>query len=330
MEKKELEKKESDKEMELEKFYIRTDLALEVKESFEGTHVEVEGVSLEKWKIPDKDMEISKVKIMTEEGAKAMRKPMGNYITMEAPNLSVPDEDYHREVSEELAKCIKQLLPKKDKLSVLVAGLGNKDVTPDALGPKTVENLNITRHIIQEYGEENVGDIQIRVSGIVPGVMAQTGMETAEIIKGIVEEIHPDVLIVIDSLAARSTKRLNTTLQISDTGIHPGSGVGNHRGGITEETMGIPVIAIGVPTVVDAPTIVNDAMDSLLEVLAKEPKLEGISKEIKDFSIQEKYQLIRELIEPHLGVMFVTPKDMDETIKMLSFTLSEGINMAFC
>ena len=319
-----------EKEMELEKFYIRTDLALEVKESFEGTHVEVKGVSLEKWKIPEKDMEISKVKIMTEEGAEAMRKPMGTYITMEAPNLSVPDENYHREVSEELAKCIKQLLPQKEKLSVLVAGLGNKDVTPDALGPKTVENLNITRHIIQEYGEENVGDIHIRVSGIVPGVMAQTGMETAEIIKGIVEEIHPDVLIVIDSLAARSTKRLNTTLQISDTGIHPGSGVGNHRGGITEETMGIPVIAIGVPTVVDAPTIVNDAMESLLEVLAGEPKLAGISQEIKDFSIEEKYQLIRELIEPHLGVMFVTPKDMDETIKMLSFTLSEGINMAFC
>ena len=151
------------------------------------------------------------------------------------------------------------------------------------------------------------------VSSLVPGVMAQTGMETLEILQGVVEKTHPDVAGVIDALAARNTKRLNCTIQLTDTGISPGSGVGNHRCGLTKETLGIPVIGIGIPTVVDAGTIVHDAVSNLLEALEE--------SEIDEF--------LGEIISPSLRSMFVTPKDIDETIKRLSFTISEGINMAF-
>ena len=170
--------------------------------------------------------------------------------------MSVPDEDYHREISKELAKHIRKLVPMEKELTALVVGLGNREVTPDALGPDVVSNLRITRHVIQEYGVQSMGrEYANSISGLVPGVMAQTGMETLEIIKGVVDETKPDVVFAVDALAARSTKRLNRTIQITDTGINPGSGVGNHRNGLSEETLGVKVIGIGVPTVVDAATI---------------------------------------------------------------------------
>lgn len=247
----------------LEKYSIHTDLALEEKERFESDHVEVQGVILEEEYDKEREIRITKVKIETEKGARAMGKPVGTYITMEAPNMAVPDEEYHREISEELAKYIKELIKiEKEDYVVLVAGLGNRQVTPDALGPHVVDNLAITRHIVKEYGKYAMGEDAVHMtSAIVPGVMAQTGMETLEIIKGIVKETKPDLVIAVDALAARNSKRLNRTIQIADTGINPGSGVGNHRNGITEETIGVPVIAIGVPTVVDAATIVNDTME---------------------------------------------------------------------
>ena len=153
--------------------------------------------------------------------------------------------------------------------------LGNREVTPDALGPYVVDQLNITRHMVQEYGRYGVEEESRIVSAIVPGVMAQTGMETAEIVQGVVKETKPDMILVIDALAARSSKRLNRTIQISDAGIHPGAGVGNHRSVITKETMGIPVIAIGVPTVVDAATIVNDTMENFIAALETSENLKG-------------------------------------------------------
>lgn len=310
------------------KFKIRTDLALEAKESFEGTDVEISGVVLEEDYNEESNIKITRVVIENEQGAKAMGKPVGSYITLEAATLREEDEGYHREVSKEMAKYIKELLPKKNKASILVVGLGNRDVTPDALGPLVVNNLNINRHIFKEFGR---GDCEncIEVSSVVPGVMAQTGMETAEMIKGIVDEIKPDAIIAIDALAARSTHRLNTTIQISNTGINPGSGVGNHRTGLTKESLGVEVIAIGIPTVVDAATIVNDTMDSLITVLASSKKLESLSNTLTEFTHEDKYQLIRELIEPSIGTMYVTPKDIDDTIKSLSFTVSESLNIAF-
>jgi spore protease len=284
----------------MEQMRVRTDLALEARESFEGSDTEVHGVVVEETYDEVRDIRITRVEILSERGAREMGKPRGCYVTLEAPGMASPDEDYHREISEVLAGYVKELMGEEKERSILVAGLGNRDVTPDALGPKTVSNLLITRHLIREYGKEVMGDGKTtQVSGIVPGVMAQTGMETSEIIRGIVEQTKPDLLIVIDALAARSTKRLSRTIQLTDTGIQPGSGVGNHRNSLTKETLGIPVIAIGVPTVVEAAAIIYDAQGNC------------------------------EQMPPHLNGMFVTPKNIDETIRQLSFTLSEALNLAF-
>ena len=293
---------------------IHTDLALETKEKFEEDHVEIRGVEIQEDYDKEKDIRRTVVKIKTENGARAMGRPQGIYITLEAPNMSVPDEDYHREISAELSRHLKKLLPVKEDMKVLVVGLGNREITPDALGPDVVSNLRITRHIIKEYGVQGMGEEHAHsVSGIAPGVMAQTGMETMEIIRGVIEETQPDVVIAVDALAARSIRRLNRTIQITDTGIHPGSGVGNHRTGLTEETLGVKVIGIGVPTVVDGATIVHDAMAHLLDTLEE----------------TEKKEFLEEMIAPSLHSMFVTPKDVDETIKRLAYTISEGLNMTF-
>ena len=242
-----------------------------------------------------------------------MEKPRGTYITMEAPNLIVPDEDYHREISVALAHHLRELLHLEKEKSILVVGLGNREITPDALGPRVIQNLKITRHIVKEYGKAGMGKEKVhQISSLIPGVMAQTGMETMEIIRGVIRETDPDAVIAIDALAARSVRRLNCTIQVTDTGISPGSGVCNHRCGLNEESLGIPVIGIGVPTVVDGATIVHDAISHLLENLEE--------AEMEEF--------LQELITPRLHSMFVTPKDVDETVKRLSYTISEGINIA--
>ena len=278
-------------------FQVRTDLALEARERFEED-VEIRGVEVEEAYDEQRDIRVTVVRIRTENGAKSMGKPIGTYITLEAPRMSEPDEDYHREVSEKLAGYLKKLLDVKNEKSVLVVGLGNREVTPDALGPEAVNHLRVTRHVVREYGKAAFAREKVQlVSTIVPGVMAQTGMETLEIVRGIVAETKPDQVVVIDALAARSSKRLNRTIQISDAGIQPGSGVGNHRNSLTRETIGIPVLAIGVPTVVDAATIVYDATGD------------------------------RSSVPPGLNGMFVTPKNVDEMIRRLSFTISEALNL---
>lgn len=343
----------------VEKYKIRTDLAMEQKERFESDHVEVSGVILEEEYDEEKEIKITTVRIETENGAKTMGKPVGTYLTLEAPNMAASDEGYHREISETLAGFLEKYMKdgnaengeveneevekgeaekgkvektarEKKEFSVLVVGLGNREVTPDALGPYVIDQLNITRHIVQEYGryavEKNGNRI---VSAIVPGVMAQTGMETAEIVQGIVRETHPDMIIVIDALAARSTRRLNRTIQISDAGIHPGAGVGNHRSGITKDTMGIPVLAIGVPTVVDAATIVNDTMENFIAALETSETLKGVGVVLQGYNPAEKYELVKELIAPHLNGMFVTPKDIDDTVRRISYIISEALNILF-
>lgn len=321
--------------MMVEKYKIRTDLAMEQKERFESDHVEVSGVVLEEEYDEEKEIKITTVRIETENGAKSMGKPVGTYLTLEAPNMAAADEGYHREISETLAdflgKYMKDTEENQEKgYSVLVVGLGNREVTPDALGPYVVDQLNVTRHIVQEYGRYAVGKGGSRiVSAIVPGVMAQTGMESAEIIRGIVNETTPDLIMVIDALAARSTKRLNRTIQISDAGIYPGAGVGNHRSEITKDTMGIPVIAIGVPTVVDAATIVNDTMENFIMALETSETLKGVGVVLQGYNSAEKYELVKELIAPHLNGMFVTPKDIDDTVRRISYTISEAMNMLF-
>jgi spore protease len=292
----------------MEMFQIRTDLALEeterVKKAAKG---EVCGVELEEYDI-EENIHISKVMIRSKNAAKNLSKPIGTYITIEAAGLIEPDEDYHREISIQIARQLKGIIPDIDKeKSILVVGLGNSDVTADALGPYTIDNLCITRHIIREYGKKAYNSTKINsISSLTPGVMAKTGMETAEIIKGVINETKPDIVIVVDALAARNTKRLNRTIQITDTGIHPGSGVGNHRRAITRETMGVPVIAIGIPMVVDARTIVSDAIEQL--------------------DIPRGF--LTKGLDNQLSNMYVTPKNIDETTKRLSFTVSEAINIA--
>lgn len=283
----------------MEHFLIRTDLALESKERLEAEKDEMRGVVFEEQHDEKRNVTITKVTIETENGAKSIGKPIGTYLTLEAPDMVVPDEGSHREVSEVLAEQLKALI-KEDVDSVLVVGLGNREVTPDALGPEVIGNLYITRHILREYGNYAFPDKKVAaISGIVPGVMAQTGMETLEIIKGIIRETNPQLVIAIDALAARSVKRLGRTIQIADTGINPGSGVGNHRKGLNEESLGVPVIAIGVPTVVDAATIVYDVCQDV------------------------------DKIPNGIVGMFVTPKNIDETVKCLSYTISEALNMTF-
>ncbi|MBR3684522.1 MAG: GPR endopeptidase [Lachnospiraceae bacterium] len=287
----------------MERFQIRTDLALEARESVGEGAESIHGVRMEEYTIPTSEIHVTKVMIESKNGARMIGKPMGTYITLEAPNLLEPDEDYHAEVSREIAKHVKSLIPGiRHEKSILVVGLGNRDVTADALGPRSVDNLLITRHVMEQFGPAAYDkDKMHKISAIVPGVMARTGMEACEIVRGIVEQTKPDVIVAIDALAARSTKRLNRTIQITNTGIHPGSGVGNHRNALTEESLSIPVIAIGIPTVVDAASIVNDVL--------------------------EKNQL--PLFTGELANFYVTGKDIDEIIKKLSFTISEALNQAF-
>lgn len=307
-----------------EKFNVRTDLALEAKEDVDASDSRLEGVVVEEKVNKHANIHVIKLTITNEKGEKLLKKPAGTYLTLEAPEMSEPSEEYHREISCVLAEYIRELIQpywREDGISVLVVGLGNREVTPDALGPNVVNNIAIRR-------ESEVDGQKISISGIVPGVMAQTGMETASIIKGVVAETKPDVVIAIDALAARNSKRLNTTIQVSDTGIHPGSGVGNHRRAITKETIGTNVIAIGVPTVIDTPTIVYDTLENLLKALSVSQHFRMVSETFRQFNDNEKYQLIREIIAPEMSDMFVTPKDADETIKRIGYTISEAINIA--
>ena len=299
----------------LDNYGIRTDLALEATERFTEENVEVRGVEIHEDYNEEKDIRTTVVKITTENGARTMGRPQGSYITIEAPGLSVHDEDYHREISLEIARHLQNVINLERELSILVVGLGNSAITADSLGPHVVENLHITRHMIREYGLQSLGKEKMhRISGIIPGVMAQTGMETVEILQGVVAQTKPDIVIAVDALAARSIKRLNRTIQITDTGIIPGSGVGNYRNAITKEHLGIPVIAVGIPTVVDAATIVADFCTGLME-----------NKQ----ELEEMEETVRGMIPPKLNAMYVTSKDIDEAVNRLSYTISEGLNMTF-
>lgn len=312
-------------------FEVRTDLALEEKEKNPGESVQERGVSFREWEEKENGIHLTEVVIKSEEGAEVMGKPVGTYITLEAGQMAWKDEDYHEEVSRELAVHIRRLLKKQLKSSgntknpeILVVGLGNHYVTPDSLGPRVLNNMQVTRHLKDRGNDENLPII----SGIVPGVMAQTGMETAEILKGVIGQTKPQAVIAIDALAARSIKRLGTTIQLTDTGIHPGSGVGNHRHGLTKDTLGIPVLAIGVPTVVGTAAIVQDTVYAVIKALEANPGTKGAGKYVDEMGADAQYAFIRELLEPEFGSFYVTPPDIDETIKQLSFTISEGIHKA--
>ena len=272
-------------------FPIRTDLALEAREYIEEANGEMRGVIVDTYSDACDTVQVTHVQITTKNGAKAMERPVGTYITMELPEL-LEEEEELKEIGElELFHQLQELLKGKTAEHMLVVGLGNREVTADAVGPMTIDNLVVTRHYFQEKSVGvAVGKKYRKVSAFVPGVMAQTGMETMELIRGVVEEVKPDIVLAVDALAARSPKRLNTTIQLTDTGISPGAGVGNNRKELNEKSLGCPVIAIGVPTVLDAVTIAK----------------EEAAEDVKAF--------------------FVMPRTIDSAVQYVSELIAGGIN----
>ena len=272
------------------------------------------------------------VQIKTENAGKMMGKPRGTYITAGVFPAAGGVRGLSPRYFPEAGRASLASGSGKEKGAFCFGGgLGNRSVTPDALGPQVADNLCITRHLLEEYGSAAFANGSVQaVSAVVPGVMAQTGMETGEILSGIIRQVRPDCLIAIDALAARSARRLCRTIQISDTGICPGSGVGNHRHSITEKTVGVPVIALGIPTVVEAATIVQDSMAEFLRELSRMDSMPSLTDSWEKLDEAEHRELVRGLLSPQLNQMFVTTKDIDAQIKQMSYTVSEGINLAFC
>jgi len=271
---------------------------------------------------------VTRVRITSPEGEKSIGKPMGNYITLDVPKLKENDRDLYENTCRAVAYELKRLINIKDNDTVLVVGLGNWNITPDALGPKVSKYLMVTRHL-HEYLPEQVDDGVRPVCAIAPGVLGLTGIETSDIVKGVIDRVRPALVIAIDALASRKMNRINTTIQIADTGISPGSGVGNKRAELSVNTMGVPVIAIGIPTVVDAATMANDTIELVIDNLLSHSQ-EGTDfyKMLKQMDQNDKYALIREVLEPYGGNLVVTPKEMDEVIERVAKVVANGINMA--
>ncbi|MCX7951128.1 MAG: GPR endopeptidase [Clostridiales bacterium] len=309
-------------------FSIRTDLAVEARELYKkNSNREVPGVKVDVKK-PYEDVSVTTVEIVDEIGSKIMGKEIGQYITIEVPGIKHYDAEAHDKLSEVLAKELEQMINIKDGQTVLVAGLGNWNVTPDALGPRVVSKLLVTRHLKQlmpEHIDEGINP----VCALAPGVLGLTGIETAEIIQGVIEKIKPDYVIAIDALASRKMERVATTIQIGNTGIGPGSGVGNKRMALNKESLGVPVIAIGVPTVVDAATMANDTIDMIIDELIKQSKDNKEFYEIiKKVDKNEKYIMIKEILNPYISDLMVTPKEIDGLIEDMAKVIANSINLA--
>ena len=306
----------------------RTDLAIEAHEIYTQTENEtkVPGVKI--------DIEqhgkitVSRVRVLNHEGEKAINKPAGNYITVEIPELIHKTETLYEQTVKTVTNELSKLLKIKHGDLVLVVGLGNRNITADALGPMVVSQLLITRHLFQLMPEELENGIR-PVCAISPGVLGLTGIETGEILKGVAQRVKPDLLIVIDALASRKLERVSTTIQLSDTGLTPGSGIGNTRMAINEKTLGIPVIAIGVPTVVDAATMANDTIDLVIDRLMSQA---GENSEfysiLKNLDREEKYSLIHEVLTKEYTNLVVTPKEVDEIIEDISEIIANSINVS--
>ena len=309
------------------KINFRTDLALERRDIFKKSNNldEIDGIDAEE-KVIDENLKVSKVKITNSNGEQAIGKPIGDYITIDIKNLKIADEEEIQKSAEILSNELKQIIDKhiEYKDDVLVAGLGNLHVTPDSLGSKVASNIDITRHIIKympQYIDENARP----VSALSPGVLGTTGIETLEVLEGVIDKIKPKMLIVIDALASRSIERISSTIQLSDTGIVPGAGVGNTRKELSKKTLGIPVIAIGIPTVVESAVLVNDCLDLFIEKLQEEAKSNEYLNNLKE---QDNYEEIKEALNPYDYNMIVTPKEIDELIKNMASIVARGINLS--
>ena len=309
-------------------YNFRTDLALERRDLYKKANnieKEVDGIETTEEKIGE-DITVSKVKILNENGENAIGKKKGNYITIDIKNLKIAGEDEIQKASEvvtkELKDIINNLVSPEDP--ILIVGLGNLYVTPDALGPRVVQDIDITRHIL-EYMPNVLEQGTRSVSAVSPGVLGTTGIETLEILKGIVDNIKPKLIIVIDALASRSIARISSTIQIADTGIVPGAGVGNARKELTITTLGIPVIAMGVPPCVEAATIAADSLDLFIQKVQEEAQSNDFLNKLQD---EDKYEMIKEVLAPQDYNFIVTPKEIDELIENMSSVVARGINFA--
>ncbi|MBK1812882.1 GPR endopeptidase [Clostridium sp. YIM B02505] len=306
---------------------VRTDLAVEARELYKQINKrEADGIISEEEEIDN--IKVTTVKILNEDGATKIGKPIGTYITIDIPEFTHYDGEIMDDVSEVLNNTMQKLIGVNTSKTALVVGLGNWNVTPDALGPKVVEKLMITRHL-KAVMPDSIDESVRPVCALAPGVLGITGIETGEIIKAVADKIKPDMVICIDALASRSIRRVNRTIQIANTGISPGAGIGNKRMEINEENLGIPVIAIGVPTVVDAATIVNDAMDLVLDEMVSQSTEGGeFYNMLRNIDKNEKSHLIKSLLNPYVGDLMVTPKEVDVVIDSVSKIISNGLNMA--
>lgn len=306
-------------------YNFRTDMAVERNEIYKKQNSlaeEIDGIENANKII--KDIEISKVKITNENGANALGKPVGNYITLDVKEIKNADEERIEEIAEIMADELRTVIGEhvSDTDDILVVGLGNRYVTPDALGPKVVPEIEVTRHIL-EYMPKIMPEDTRPVSAISPGVLGITGIETMEILNGIVQNIKPKMLIVIDALATRKLERISSSIQIADTGIVPGAGVNNARKEISINTLGIPVIAIGIPTVVDLATITNECINIFIENLQQKAMSNSTLNELKE---KDNYEEIKEALIPKDYNMIVTPKEIDKLIDNMSEIVARGIN----
>lgn len=309
---------------------VYTDLAVEARDlAFQKTGGEIEGVKFDERET--ENAHISRVQVLNQRAADTIGKPPGTYITIESDGLKGQNRVIHDKISEVFSKELVNLIDfhslsveTKKEPTIFVVGLGNWNATPDALGPQVLNSLMVTRHLYQEAPPE-VRNGMRPVCALAPGVLGLTGVQTAEIIRGVVDNVRPDLIIAIDSLAARSTERLGNTIQLSNAGISPGSGLGKERMGINLDSMGVPVIAVGVPTVVGAVTIVNDAFDHLLQsdIFSSTER-----ERFRRVEAVEKERAVKNILSPYLGDMIVSPRGVDELIRDVSRIIGGGINVA--
>lgn len=308
-------------------YNFRTDLALERRDIYQKVNnlKQIDGIKSTEEEINEK-LKVTRVEILNKNGEKAIGKPVGNYVTIDVKKLKLAEDEDIQKASEVVTKELKKIIDiHTDKQGdILVVGLGNIYVTPDALGPKVINEIDVTRHIIK-YLPQYVDEGTRPVSAISPGVLGTTGIETVEILKGIVDNIHPKLLIVIDALASRSIDRISSTIQISDTGIVPGAGVGNTRQEISQATLGIPVIALGIPTVVELATLVSDGIDIFIDRLQEKAESNEYLNKLQQ---NDKYEEVKEALNVGDYNMIVTPKEIDDLIENMKDIVARGINFA--
>ncbi len=300
----------------------RCDLAIEAHEMLAAGSSEdfsIRGVTVES---SDEEgyIKVTRVNVDSEDGSMQLGKPIGRYITIEMPARFYGQQEIYEQMCRRCAKELSNIIEGKlrgEDDTVLVVGLGNRNITADALGPKVISSLMITRHL-RKYIPDEIDEGIRPLCAIAPGVLGTTGMETEEIVRALAQQIQPKMVVVIDALCSGRVERINTTIQITDTGITPGAGVGNKRKTINMQTLGVPVVAIGVPTVVDAATIAAAGIDVAMK------------NNIGSFSGSERdrYEQIRTAIEPEFGNMVVAPKDVDSIIDDISSVIANGINIS--